>query len=346
MWYKALLFLIVLSLFPISIPAHAASSGTSETAALYRERQLLFEHMQAITGIPWYYLAAIDQYERSIHKNPKKKEAERSAASSARKIGIAFTPEVWCGFLNPNSDDTNPASIAFFGGLGKDGDGDGKASPDNDLDAVYTMASYLSGFGYTEDDIRIALWNYYARDRNVEIVSELASLYRYHNRLHLVGSAFPVPLHYSYSYRSTWGDPRGWGGRRIHEGTDIFAGYGTPVRATRHGVIETMGWNPYGGWRVGIRDIDSLYHYYAHLNGFNKKFKVGDIVQPGDIIGYVGSSGYGKPGTSGKFPPHLHYGVYRDNGKAEYSYDPYPLLKRWEREEYKAKKKKKNKGSE
>lgn len=340
MRYKILFFILALSLIFIPVPIRAASPEKSTAEMLARERQALFEHMQMITGTPWYYLAAIDQYERNIHKKPKKNSDASASASLVRKTGIIFSPEKWSGFLNPNPEDTNPASISFFGGLGKDGDGDGKAEPDNDLDVVYTMASYMSKFGYTEDDIRIALWNYYARDKNVEIVSELASLFRHHNRLYLSGSAFPVPLHYTYSYRSTWGDPRGWGGRRIHEGTDIFAGYGTPVRATKHGVIETMGWNPYGGWRIGIRDVDSIYHYYAHLNGFNKKFKTGDVVQPGDVIGYVGSSGYGKPGTSGKFPPHLHYGVYRDNGKNEYSYDPYPLLKRWEREEYKTRRKK------
>ncbi|AMA71972.1 MULTISPECIES: M23 family metallopeptidase [Aneurinibacillus] len=340
MWCKrAFLLIIVCILCLIPAPVWAASHGSAEAEA--RERQLLFEHMQAITGVPWYYLAAVDQYERSIHKHVKKKEKNVSPEAKQRKLGIVFSPEIWSGFLNPNPEDTSPSTISFFGGLGKDGDGDGKADRNNDLDVAYTMASYLTEFGFTEDDIRIALWQYYTRDKNVEIISNLATIYQYYNTLHLTGSAFPVPLHYNYSYRSTWGDPRGWGGRRIHEGTDIFAGYGTPVRATKHGIIETMGWNPYGGWRIGIRDVDALYHYYAHLNGFNKKFKVGDVVKPGDVIGYVGSSGYGKPGTSGKFPPHLHYGVYRDNGKTEYSYDPYPMLKRWEKEEYKNKKKKK-----
>lgn len=39
------------------------------------------------------------------------------------------------------------------------------------------------------------------------------------------------------------------------------------------------------------------------------------------------------PGTSGKFPPHLHYGMYKDNGYTEWSFDPYPYLKQWERQE-------------
>ncbi len=63
------------------------------------------------------------------------------------------------------------------------------------------------------------------------------------------------------------------------------------------------GWNRFGGWRIGIRDINNTYHYFAHLNGFTKGLKVGEIVEPGQVIGSVGATGYGPPGTSGKFRP-------------------------------------------
>ena len=76
-----------------------------------------------------------------------------------------------------------------------------------------------------------------------------------------------------------------------------------------------------------------MYHYYAHLSGFSKQIEQGKVVSPGEIIGWVGNSGYGKPGTQGKFPPHLHYGLYRDGGLTDWSFDPYPYLLRWEREE-------------
>ena len=39
--------------------------------------------------------------------------------------------------------------------------------------------------------------------------------------------------------------------------------------------------------------------------GMKEILKEGDIVEPGQVIGYVGSTGYGKEGTSGKFPPHF-----------------------------------------
>ena len=87
------------------------------------------------------------------------------------------------------------------------------------------------------------------------------------------------------------------------------------------------GWNKYGGWRIGIRDVNNTYHYFAHLNGFAKDLNIGDIVKPGQLIGSVGASGYGPPGTSGKFPPHLHYGMYKYNGRTEWSFDPFPHLK-------------------
>ncbi|MCK9907196.1 M23 family metallopeptidase, partial [Frankia sp. Cpl3] len=77
---------------------------------------------------------------------------------------------------------------------------------------------------------------------------------------------FPIPKQYSYSFNNTWGSARGWGGNRIHEGTDLFADYGTPVLSTGYGVIEIIGWNRFGGWRIGLRDMDNVYHYFAHLS--------------------------------------------------------------------------------
>ncbi|COF82235.1 Glycyl-glycine endopeptidase ALE-1 precursor [Streptococcus pneumoniae] len=106
-----------------------------------------------------------------------------------------------------------------------------------------------------------------------------------------------------------------------------------PVRSTCYGIIETKGWNRLGGWRIGIRDLHNNYHYYAHLGGFSKEIQLGQIVEPGKVIGFVGSTGYGPPGTAGKFPPHLHFGMYKDNGYTEWAFDPYMHLSLWERKE-------------
>lgn len=308
-------FFLVLSL---SIPQLMAMEGTDKEENI--EKMALFKKTEALTQIPWYYLAAINQYEKNIAKE-----------ASEAQIRIVIPEEKWFGIGNP-SKSTHVSMITLFDGIGKDGNGDKKADPSNDEDIIYTMASLLAQEGPSKQDIKIALWNYYHRALTVQSIMQIASVYQTFQTISLNDSDFPIPLNYNYSYRNTWGDARGFGGRRIHEGTDIFANYGTPVKATRYGVVEIMGWNRFGGWRVGIRDIYNNYHYYAHLNGFQEGLKVGDVVKPGDVIASVGATGYGPPGTSGKFPPHLHYGMYKDNGYSEWSFDPYPYLSRWERE--------------
>jgi murein DD-endopeptidase MepM/ murein hydrolase activator NlpD len=190
----------------------------------------------------------------------------------------------------------------------------------------------LAQKGISETQIRERLWDYYHHPLAVDVITHIAKIYETYQTTQLDEKMFPIPLKYNYTYRDTWGARRGWGGLRIHEGTDIFASYGTPVLSTCYGYVELIGWNRYGGWRIGIRDVNNLYHYFAHLNGYRKGLKKGDVVKPGDLLGRVGSSGYGPPGTAGKFPPHLHYGIYKFNGKNTYSFDPYPLLKKWERE--------------
>ncbi|GGK21916.1 L-Ala--D-Glu endopeptidase [Caldalkalibacillus thermarum] len=331
-WLTAIILLYALS------PAHQALANMNANQEkseqeILDERMALYLKYEALTSVPWYYLAAVDQFERNIAR-VRKDIPERDSL-----IAIYFSADDWAGPLNPNPDDDQPETIRFFGGIGLDGNGDGRANRWDDEDVLYTMSHYLAQYGANEEDYRIALWDYYKREQTVNIILTIAQLFNHFGRLDLDAKVFPIPWQYNYSYRSTWGDRRGWGGRRIHEGTDIFAGYGTPVRSATYGKVETIGWNKYGGWRVGIRDIYNNYHYYAHLSSFNKEIKAGDLLEPGTVIGYVGSSGYGKPGTSGKFPPHLHYGIYKDNGLTEWSFDPYPLLRRWELDERKKRKK-------
>nr|WP_249316823.1 M23 family metallopeptidase [Bacillus sp. FJAT-50079] len=294
-------------------------------AEMYKQRMELYKKTEAAAQVPWYYIAAIDQFERSI------RFVRKDLPKPDSITGYYLSEQQWIGPTNPNQNDQNPLTIGIFGGMGLDGDGDGKSDKNNHEDLLYTLAHYISKFGVNDNAFRLALWEYYHRDQSVNAIMTNVKLYRQFDRIDLNEKAFPILKGHHYSYNSTWGARRGWGGRRIHEGTDIFANYGAPVQAVAYGVVELKGWNKFGGWRIGIRDVNNTYHYYAHLNGFAKDVKIGDIVQPGTIIGSVGSSGYGPPGTAGKFPPHLHFGMYKDNGKNEFSFDPYPHLKRWER---------------
>ncbi|MGY0693256.1 M23 family metallopeptidase [Virgibacillus sp. FSP13] len=312
---KRTYFLSVFCLFFLILPIDHIHSAES----IYKKRMALYEKTEALTQIPWYYIAAIDQYERNMEDD----------SASEKLVSISFPTELWYGLGN-SAMIKDESTIEFFSGVGKDGNGDSKANPNNPEDTLFTMANWLLHYGPTKDDIKIGLWNYYKRDLTVQTIMNTAKVFKKFGKLELKTRDFPVSIKYNYSYRSTWGDRRGFGGVRIHEGTDIFAGYGTPVKSTTYGVIEMKGWNLYGGWRIGIRDINNIYHYYGHLSGYEDDIQVGQVVKPGDLLGSVGSTGYGPPGTSGKFPPHLHYGMYKDNGYSEWSFDPYPYLRKWE----------------
>ncbi len=93
------------------------------------------------------------------------------------------------------------------------------------------------------------------------------------------------------------------------------------------GWVEQIGWLPLGGWRIGVRSPGGGYFYYAHLSSYGRDFQEGDPVKAGELLGFLGDSGYGPEGTTGKFPPHLHLGIYVEREEdSEYALNPYPVL--------------------
>lgn len=77
-----------------------------------------------------------------------------------------------------------------------------------------------------------------------------------------------------------------------------------PVVSMTDGVVTEKGWLEKGGWRIGITAPTGAYFYYAHLDSYAELEK-GDPVKAGDLLGYMGDSGYGEEGTTGEFPVHL-----------------------------------------
>ena len=114
----------------------------------------------------------------------------------------------------------------------------------------------------------------------------------------------------------TWGAERS--GDRRHEGVDIFATRGTAVTSTTRGVVGAVREGGLGGRQVWVRGPGLENHYYAHLDGWAEHLSQGDVVLPGDVLGFVGDSGNAR-GT----PTHLHYGIYGDDG----ALDPMPRLR-------------------
>lgn len=124
----------------------------------------------------------------------------------------------------------------------------------------------------------------------------------------------PIAAGFGYSHSDDFGVARSFGFKRKHLGHDMMGSPGTPIVAVEGGVVEALGWNRYGGWRVGIRSFDSKrYYYYAHLQKdrpFAKGLAVGDIVQAGDLIGYMGRTGYSdKENVNNIETVHLHFGM-------------------------------------
>lgn len=124
----------------------------------------------------------------------------------------------------------------------------------------------------------------------------------------------PIAKGYPFSDCDDFGVSRSYGYKRNHLGHDMMGQVGTPVVAAESGYVEALGWNKYGGWRIGIRSFDKKrYYYYAHLRKnfpYNKSLAVGSVVQAGDVIGYLGRSGYSvTENTNNIKTPHLHFGL-------------------------------------
>lgn len=124
----------------------------------------------------------------------------------------------------------------------------------------------------------------------------------------------PIAAGFGYGHCDDFGVGRSFGYKRKHLGHDLMGALGTPVVAVEGGVVEALGWNRYGGWRVGIRSFDGKrYYYYAHLKKdtpFAEGLAEGDLVQAGDLIGYMGRTGYSdKENTNNIETVHLHFGI-------------------------------------
>ena len=111
------------------------------------------------------------------------------------------------------------------------------------------------------------------------------------------------------------------GGKRRHEGTDLFGKEGTPIVSVCDGKIEQLGWNRLGGERVGIRGDDGNYYYYAHLQSISTELVKGNRVKAGESLGTMGHTG-----DALTTPDHLHFGIEIPN---EQWINPYPFIEVW-----------------
>lgn len=148
----------------------------------------------------------------------------------------------------------------------------------------------------------------------------------------------PIAKGFPYSDYDDFGTARSYGYKRQHLGHDMMGQVGTPIIAVESGYVEALGWNQYGGWRIGIRSFDKKrYYYYAHLRQnypYQSNLQVGSTVTAGDVIGYLGRTGYSTTeNTNNIDTPHLHFGLQlifdesQKEGNNEIWIDCYELMK-------------------
>lgn len=215
-------------------------------------------------------------------------------------------------------------------------------------------AEWYQTFGEYEKKSEFSRYDYLCaciltqKTDKTELEENLKLLYRYHSRnirsMAKMEQAvwedleyFPIPLSetnpkLSVSFENSWLFDRNFGGNRGHEGTDVMASLNErgryPVVSMTDGVVEKVGWLKLGGYRIGIRSPHGGYFYYAHLYDYARDFQEGDTIKAGDMLGFMGDSGYGAEGTVGKFAVHLHVGIYvNDKTDTEISLNPYWVLK-------------------
>jgi murein DD-endopeptidase MepM/ murein hydrolase activator NlpD/SH3-like domain-containing protein len=129
--------------------------------------------------------------------------------------------------------------------------------------------------------------------------------------------SFPVKGRDSRQISSFFGAARD-GGRRRHEGVDIFAPKGTPALASVDGIVTGVGTSSLGGNVAFLTDNErNIRLYYAHLDRWH--VSNGQRVSVGDTIGFVGNTGNAR--TTG---PHLHFGIY---GFSDGATDPLPYIR-------------------
>lgn len=149
---------------------------------------------------------------------------------------------------------------------------------------------------------------------------------------------FPLARGFDYTHYDDFGASRSYGYKRRHLGHDMMGLTGTPIMAVESGVVEALGWNQYGGWRIGIRSFDGRrYYYYAHLRQnypYAEGLAEGSVVTAGDVIGYMGHTGYStKENVNNIEVTHLHWGLQlifdesQKEGDNEIWVDVYPLTR-------------------
>ncbi len=173
---------------------------------------------------------------------------------------------------------------------------------------------------------------------NINQTENLADAKMVWKKVYGLKAYHPIAKDFPYSDYDDFGASRSFGYKRVHLGHDMMGQVGTPIIAVESGYVAEIGWNRYGGWRVGINSFDGKrYYYYAHLRKdrpYADGLEKGDVVTAGDVIGYLGRTGYSTQENVNNIDEyHLHFGLQlifdeeQRNGNNEIWVNGYELTK-------------------
>ncbi len=191
--------------------------------------------------------------------------------------------------------------------------GDFSGYKEQDLDNI---AEVLANGEKTLEEMTEGMEYYpYYREAYGAVLDGMVGAYKIAGRRVYGLKAFhPIAKGFPYRDYDDFGVSRTYGYRRNHLGHDMMGQVGTPVIAVESGYVAELGWNQYGGWRIGINSFDGKrYYYYAHLRQdrpYAENLEKGSVVQAGDVIGYIGRTGYSKEENVNNIDEyHLHFGL-------------------------------------
>lgn len=121
------------------------------------------------------------------------------------------------------------------------------------------------------------------------------------------------------NFTDDWLNPRFTPVFHLHEGTDVFAAMGSPIRTPVDGVVRHASGGA-GGMAAYVTTKEGHDIYFAHLAAYSD-VKPGDVVKAGDVIGFVGNTGNAAGGA-----PHLHFEIHP---KGKGPVNPKPYLDQW-----------------
>lgn len=278
-------------------------------------------------GVPWNILAGIHRIETNFSQNLN--------TSSVGATGhTQFMDKTWVGWSYPGGtklgdlpnsvDITDLNLIAKYGGLGVDANGNGKADPMEAEDAIHASAKYLASNHSPGEDwfaSRGPVYNY-----NHDYLNYVLPVKRFSESFAVVlpGNGLPVNASGKFLWPTEGGSlssPFRPPHRPDHNGIDIAASLGTPIKAADGGVVIRSG--PAGGygWLIIIDHKNGYYTRYAHMYQHSVFVDTDQRknVKKGQMIAKVGSNGK----STG---PHLHFEIMRNNPNSGFI-NPAPLVK-------------------